>query len=390
MPRATATTGFSVNSEPLVGAETDPAPLRRRADWENVTRALDEFCVANSPGTPLPSHAEWMARLDASERAVRRAVEELRRRGKVVTRQGARTFVAERAAPTKSEAIRPGKALVEVFAQPDQGFYDRAIELLFGLAGDFGLSISLHPVQPGAPELPVTDTAPCYIFLGRQFLPVARAARAAGARVVLLGTPNTDERAEVANVCFDHERGGFLATRHLLDLGHSRLAFLGEASDLATPRWRGHAKALDAAARRGRPVAIARLDRARLALWKSRPDLVAEYFLGPEAPTGVVAWNDQEALPLLGLLAHAGIRVPRDVSVIGHDNLPASELVFPRLTTVEISMEEQLAAALAMLTGPHPPTPDHTAMVVPFLVARDSTGPATMTAPARLPRGSSF
>ena len=354
--------------------------IRKRAEWQFVVSALEAFCADSDPGTVLPSHAEWMHRLDASERAVRAAVEEMRRQGRVVTRRGARTCIAERpaAAPRpRAPFAWETRNLVETIAHPDHGFYDHAIELLFGLAGEQGLSLVCHSLEPGTGTLaPIFDgLARRCIFLGRQFLPLARSWQAAGHRVVLLGTPNLNERPGVPNVCFDHERGGYLATRHLLDLGHNRLAFLGEATDLATPRWQGHAKALDAAARRGRAVAVTRFNRAQVADWMTHPDRAAEYFRAPGAPTGIVAWNDQEALPLLGLLAHAGLRVPQDVSVVGHDNLPASALVFPRLTTVEISMEEQLEAALDVLGGPSDPSPELTTMVLPTLVPRESSGP---------------
>jgi LacI family transcriptional regulator len=107
--------------------------------------------------------------------------------------------------------------------------------------------------------------------------------------------------------------------------------------------------------------------------WKSHPELVRGYFEGPQAPTAVLAWNDHEAVALLGHLARAGLRVPQDVSLVGYDNLSEGQLVHPALTTVETAVEQQLRAALEILTCETPVSPHHSVVVLPHLIPRDSS-----------------
>jgi DNA-binding LacI/PurR family transcriptional regulator len=65
--------------------------------------------------------------------------------------------------------------------------------------------------------------------------------------------------------------------------------------------------------------------------------------------TGVVAYNDEVAVGVINRLADRGIRVPQDVSVVGHDDTQLAEMVMPRLTTVRIPAAAAGAAAVGML-----------------------------------------
>jgi len=92
-----------------------------------------------------------------------------------------------------------------------------------------------------------------------------------------------------------------------------------------------------------------------------------------QPPTAFAAWNDFGALKLFGLLTQLGIRVPQDVSLMGYDNLPESSLIYPKISTVDSSIEHQLQTALAILTSPQTPAPNHTVVALPSLIRRDST-----------------
>jgi len=102
--------------------------------------------------------------------------------------------------------------------------------------------------------------------------------------------------------------------------------------------------------------------------------VLAEAITGRDHPDAILAYNDDYALLALRALVDAGIRVPDDVAVIGCDNLPAAELITPRLTTVDIDMRELgllVAESLhAMLqTGEGP---DVIPFPTPTIVQRDS------------------
>jgi len=95
----------------------------------------------------------------------------------------------------------------------------------------------------------------------------------------------------------------------------------------------------------------------------------------PGAPTGITVWNDHEAAKLLAILTRAGIRVPEEVSLIGYDNVPESNRVYPALTTIDAGIPQLIRVAVDMLTGAVPPQRSRSVMVLPTLVVRDSTAP---------------
>jgi LacI family transcriptional regulator len=106
--------------------------------------------------------------------------------------------------------------------------------------------------------------------------------------------------------------------------------------------------------------------------WKQSPEEAQQYFKRADAPTGIAVWNDHEAVGVLSALSRAGIRVPDHVSLVGYDDLPEGRRVHPPLTTVDSAVEQQLQAALDILTGDAPPSSTHTVVVLPALIKRES------------------
>lgn len=357
---------------------------------------MDEFCGSQQPGTVMPTRSEWMSRLNASERSVRWALDELQRQGKIVRRQGAGVYVADKAHTNGSNGLDAKSVMwggnaplgqaganrtVAVIAKPDHSIFDRAVELLYAQATDADLSLVCRPFDPNlgvlnVEALPESDRPLGYILFRRDLLPLARSLQSVGHRVVLIGSLNVGEEGGVPNVYSDSEKGGYLAARHLLDLGHRRLGFLADNLTLKTRRWRGQEKAIDEARKRGVHIETTHFKPEQVQEWRFRPTEARAFFTSPNAPTGVLAWNDHEALPLLSLLASIGLRVPEDISVVGHDNLPVGQLVHPQLTTVDIAIEQMLQAALNLLTQPKAPSPDHTTIALPALIRRDSSARA--------------
>lgn len=371
-----------------------PKP-RQRSDAEQVLQVLTDFCDSLQPGDLVPTYHDLMRRFDASERAVRWALDELRRQGKIVRRQGARTYVAEpqkRAALTspysQGNAVTAGTPLetsvgatetrtVITIAIPDHAVFDQAITLLVEQAKNEDLSLMCH-VLPEALEnisqLPQIAHAPLgFILFRRDLLPLAEQLYAAGHRVVLMGTPYADVTPGVPVIYGDQEYGGYLATSHLIELGHRRLAFCAFADCEKTLRWQGHHRAIREAARRGIPVEVRFLDIEEVRTWKENPAPGEAIFRDEAAPTGVVVWNDHEAATLMGQLNRLGLRIPQDVSIVGYDNLREGQLLHPALTTVHSPMEQQLQAALNLLMRSNPPSAPYQLVVLPTLTIRDST-----------------
>ncbi|MFF3499662.1 LacI family DNA-binding transcriptional regulator [Streptomyces sp. NPDC003247] len=141
--------------------------------------------------------------------------------------------------------------------------------------------------------------------------------------------------------------GGVTATEHLLALGHERIAVIAgpRRRMCSNARVAGYRSALASAGVAHRPEylrhggfdqSVARLRTHELL------DL-------PEPPTAVFVCSDHMALGVYEALAERGSRVPRDVSVVGFDDLPESRWTTPALTTVRQPLAEMAATALRLL-----------------------------------------
>jgi DNA-binding LacI/PurR family transcriptional regulator len=357
------------------------APRRRRPDADSVLRRLDEMCATLQPGDSIPTHTELMRRFDASERSVLRALDELQRVGKVVRRNGVGTFVADASSMAGNNgsvvpaSVADSRTVIAI-VKPDQSFFDHAIRLLFRQVEAADLSLAsrfLDPATSTLPAAPAEASRPLgYILFRQDLLPLARQLQDAGNRVVLVGTPDAGAKLEVPNVYGDQQKGGYLATQHLIELGHRRVAFCGLPGTMQSRRWKGHERALADARRKGLEITSSVLFLEEVEQWKRVPEKAQQYFKSSNAPTGIVVWNDHEAIGVLSTLARAGIRVPEDVSIIGYDDLPEGRRVHPPLTTIDSAVEQQLQAALDILTDSAPVGSTHTVVVLPALVKRES------------------
>jgi LacI family transcriptional regulator len=145
----------------------------------------------------------------------------------------------------------------------------------------------------------------------------------------------------------DNLRGAQLATEHLLDLGHRRIAFLAGRPDLesASLRKAGYLRALEAA---GVPA-----DESLIRVGAYDPEVSAasahDLLTGPDRPTAVFAANDISAIATVGAARELGLSVPDDLSVVGFDNVPESALCSPPLTTVDQPIREMGHRAISML-----------------------------------------
>ncbi|UQU61827.1 LacI family transcriptional regulator [Couchioplanes caeruleus] len=170
-------------------------------------------------------------------------------------------------------------------------------------------------------------------------------------------------------VVMDVARGARLAIEHLTGLGHRTLALA------AGPRGSWTSKEIRRSA-----TAAARAAGAELTVLGPNPPTedgglaVAEHVRA--GVTAVLAYNDLMALGLIEGLQQRGLRVPRDVSVVGIDDITLSRLTRPKLTTVATPTAAAGRAAVDMLLA-HGDDRRTTALVnlQTELVIRDSTGP---------------
>ncbi|MGD0980005.1 MAG: LacI family DNA-binding transcriptional regulator [Solirubrobacteraceae bacterium] len=208
-----------------------------------------------------------------------------------------------------------------------------------------------------------------------------------GTVVVLLD--RNGQSGELCSVSVDHAGGGELTARHLFDLGHTRIAFINGAIHLAQcqARRRGmrHAARL---AGLDESEAIIEYTIEPLTAFGQVEPIVDSFLELEERPTAVVCVNDQIALMVLRALVERGIRVPRDVSVVGYDDVEFAAMLSPSLTSIRLPKYD-LGRAAADLLFAETGDPNHRHSDIRFnpeLIERQST-----TARSRLnqynPRG---
>ncbi|WP_416972742.1 LacI family DNA-binding transcriptional regulator [Streptomyces sp. 4F14] len=172
----------------------------------------------------------------------------------------------------------------------------------------------------------------------RRMTEYARALDAAGSRLVLVGRPALPPGVPATVVEYDNRGGAFQATSHLVAAGHRRILCLGgeEGLSSADERREGHRAALRAHAIDDDPALYVPGSYTRASGHRRVRDALA----AGVAFTAVLGGTDAIAVGALAALREAGLRVPRDVSVVGFDDVHYAADLSPSLTTVRVPYEE--------------------------------------------------
>lgn len=211
-------------------------------------------------------------------------------------------------------------------------------------------------------------------------------------QVQAIGLPvvvvDRDEAGEPGmSVAVDDIAGGELAARHLIELGHRHLAFVGdeESAGPVHERLSGVRKAVADSAY------DVRLDVLPADLTADAGRVVGDQLAAmppQERPTAVTAAIDLLAFGVLQSLLQHGIRVPEDISLMGYDDIPFSRQLSVPLSTVRRPHYEMGATAAEMLTETLAGDPREQRHVVfePELVVRDSTTSPASTESGKRPQ----
>ncbi|MGL4288359.1 MAG: LacI family DNA-binding transcriptional regulator, partial [Phreatobacter sp.] len=168
----------------------------------------------------------------------------------------------------------------------------------------------------------------------------------------------------------DDRLGGYLATRHLLDLGHRRIGLIAGPSHASSSsgRVQGYREAM--------AEARAEIDPAWIIASSFGIDSGAEAAealmrLDPP-PTAVFAVNDNTAIGALSAIHRLGLSVPEDVSLVGYNDIPiVSRLPVP-LTSVRVPFDQIAGAALELLAAEPSLPRDRIRIATPTLIPRKS------------------
>ena len=174
-----------------------------------------------------------------------------------------------------------------------------------------------------------------------------------------------------SKIVLDNEKGGYIATKHLIEKGHTRIAHLSATTDHFTPagkdRLRGYLRALQEA---NLPIDEKLIVESSYTAEGGRKAFreVVKY-----QPTAIFACSDMTAWGVIQQASLLGIRVPEDLAVVGFDNIHLSSLILPALTTVEQPQEKFGEIAVKQVIAALDNKPSEKITLEPRLIERKSS-----------------
>ena len=344
----------------MVGVRPHRAAQRQVPKHRQVYAALwrDIQSGRLKRGDRLPSEAELVRSFGASRITVGRAVRDLQRDGFVERRAGSGTYVKLPYAPPRALSfglLIPELGETEIFEPVCQGMMASPLA-------------HKHALVWGSPSGPYSSAADrawqiCKQYIQRRvagvfFAPlelvagqddvnrrIGDALDHAGIPIVLLDRTITPypQRGPYDLVGIDNRRAGHSVTEHLIRLGSKRVAFVGMPHAAATvdAREAGYREALYGATLDVDRALIRRLDPA------STTDVTA--FMNAARPDAIVSANDRTAGTLMQTLLRLGYAIPRDVRMVGIDDVEFASLLPVPLTTLRQPTREIGDAALGAM-----------------------------------------
>jgi LacI family xylobiose transport system transcriptional regulator len=187
--------------------------------------------------------------------------------------------------------------------------------------------------------------------------------------------PAGDPTPDVPSVGSANWSGGLMATRHLIELGHTRIAAITGPDDMMCSHARidGYRSAMTAAGLPIDPDLIRFGDFHTSGGRRHGFDLLDR----PDRPTAIFAGSDLQALGVIESMRQLGLSAPDDVSIVGYDDIPLATWVSPRLTTVHQPLRRMAEEATRLVIRMSEGATDGVTRLdlATNLVVRESTAP---------------
>ncbi len=305
------------------------------------------------PGDSLPAVRTLARDLGVSVNTVRAAYARLEADGLVQTRHGAGTTVVE-AAP---ESLRAGSAqlgsnVVGVLIAGLNPFYLPLLGGVEEVAGQEGMLVLVADAQ-GSPGRAAAIIRRLVARGVDGLIAVSEGglddAGFAGRARAIPPIVYVDQPARKGHsLVFDAERGGYLATKHLLEHEHERVGMVTAPLKWANvaPLHEGYARALQEKGLEGSRNRIVEVPGFSLEAGRRGLDRLLEH---PDPPTAVFAAGAVLALGVIDEARAQDVRVPDDLAVVGYTDIEAASLVQPPLTMVSVPAREIGVQAMATL-----------------------------------------
>lgn len=354
---------------------SDGAPARSPRRLRGGARLASSLRdVARLAGVSLPTASQALNGHARISSTTRKRVQDAARRLRYTPHAAARHLKLGR---SNSIAIVPGLNMTGIFSDL---FYRAVLAGVGRVFEEVGCRMLISPpLRPSSQAPPFVQMAQAREVDGILAAGVVearwvRAAIGAGVPVVLLD--NFVPGLSVPAVINDNAGGAYAATRHLAQLGHTRIGFVGAAVEYPFgPETRdGYAAALRDAGLARDPALELLVPIDAGAAYRGACELLA--LAG--RPSAVFAVTDMLALGVMRAAGTAGLRIPADLSVVGMDDIELAAMTDPPLTTVRIRKDVMGATAARLLLGliAGQPVLEPRTIVANELVIRGTTGGA--------------
>jgi len=347
----------------------------------------------------LPSESQLVSRFRASRPTVVRALRDLQAKGLVTRRAGAGTFLAQAAHTAPPSGSRelglliPGVGRMEIFEiiAGELARLARAAGYLFWWTGNADphsdAQASLRDAEEFCAQVIQRKVAGVFFAPFERTdlrysanLTLVTKLHEAGCAVVLLDRDigPFPERSDFDLVGIDNFLAGHTLAEHLIKLGSQRIAFV------AYPHC---AHTIDARVAGAREAILShKLEVPTPFFWKGDTDdarFVRQLSAG-RLLDAVICGNDYTAAQLIRSLTKLAVRVPRDLRVVGLDDVHYATIISPSLTTIHQPCRDIAAIAFDALLAriSDPDKPSRTLLLTPHLVVRESCG-AYLSNPAQ-------
>ncbi len=336
-----------------------PVSLKTLAEHLNLSPATVSFVLNNSPNRSIPETTRERVRAAARAFNYQPSMGARQLQGKrsqtvgILLPELGEGYHAQVLAGAADVLMREGYFFFTAHHRHRKDLVEEYPRLLGQRGVDGILAIDTH--------LPSAPAAPTVAVAGHKALP------------------------QVTNIVLDHDRAAELALSYLVKEGHQRIVFMRGApfSSDSHSRWRSISRV---ARRLG--LAIPETHVIRLEADVNTPELgypgVAELLKRSRDFTAVLCFNDISAIGCIRALHDAGLHVPKQVSVVGFDDIQAALFYVPSLTTIRQPLQQMGACAAELLLKKLRGEPtDSLVKIEPELVVRESTaGPVRRTAVA--------
>jgi len=315
----------------------------------------------------LPSEKELIKKYGVSRNTVRRAIQELCNDGIMKTVQGIGTLVL-------SPANKMGKGMILVIRTKDIfPFQQDVLDELLTSLNSYRLNTLLIVMERGKPDMErldflISKSDGIIIDQITSFSSeICAKLLAVKKRSVCLRWHN--EMFPFPYVREDVENGFYQITKHLIELGHRRIAFLGNTNDVE--RMNGMNKAFAESRLALDPALSINSYGARNVGYNAATELLNRKLRF----SAVICHSDDMALGVMERLMIAGLKIPEQVSIIGFDNIKDADKFLVPLTTCGVPLDKIVNAAIGMLLNQSPEAAESKCFV-PELIVRNSTAKA--------------